>query len=79
MAVKLYTPGSVLVAVSTAAGSVGQLIIPAADAGYIADNTIKVSEQIVGLPTFELKDDEACFLGIHNLELSLQLNDCKHV
>ena len=35
----------------------------ASAAGYFADNTLKVSEPIVELPTFEIKDDEACFLG----------------
>jgi hypothetical protein len=56
-------------------------IVPAeaASANYYADITIKVSEPILGLPTLELKDDEACFLGVNNLELTLQLNDCKHV
>jgi hypothetical protein len=58
---------------------VGQLVIPDATAEYCADYTIKVSEPILGLPTFEIKDDEACYLGVNNLELTLQLNDCKHV
>jgi hypothetical protein len=54
--------------------------IPAGSvANWYTDYTIKVSEPILGLPTFELKDDEACFLGVNNLELTLQLNDCKHV
>jgi hypothetical protein len=79
MTVNLYTPDNVVVAVSTTDGTVGQLLIPVATAGYYADYTIKVSEPILGLPTFELKDDEACYLGVNNLELTLQLNDCKHV
>jgi hypothetical protein len=61
----------------TVDGTVGQLIIPAATARYYTDYTIKVSEPILGLPTFETKDDEACYLGVNNLELTLQLNDCK--
>jgi hypothetical protein len=54
-------------------------IVVGAGADWYADYTIKVSEPILGLPTFEIKDDEACFLGVNNLELTLQLNNCKHV
>ena len=72
MTVNLYNAAGVLQPAGT------ELVVNAA-AGYYADYTIKVSEPILGLPTFELKDDEACFLGVNNLELTLQLNDCKHV
>ena len=48
-------------------------------AGCYADITISVSEPILGLPTFEIKDHEAAFMGVNNMELTLQLNDCKHV
>jgi hypothetical protein len=48
-------------------------------AGCYADITISVSEPILGLPTFEMKDHEAAFMGVNNLELTLQLNDCNHV
>ena len=57
----------------------GTVLLANTATDYYADYTIKVSEPILGLPTFELKDDEACFLGVNNLELTLQLNDCKHV
>ena len=39
----------------------GMVPAGAASANYYADITIKVSEPILGLPTFELEDDEACF------------------
>jgi len=53
--------------------------VAADGAGCYADITITVSEPILGLPTFEMKDHEAAFMGVNNLELTLQLNDCKHV
>jgi hypothetical protein len=53
--------------------------VAADGAGCYADITISVSEPILGLPTFEIKDHEAAFMGVNNLELTLQLNDCKHV
>lgn len=48
-----------------------------APAGFYVDIVLNVSEPLLGLPCFELKDDEACFLGVNNLELNLLLNDCK--
>ena len=58
----------------------GLSTIPAGSvAGFYADIKIKVSEPILGLPTFELKDHEAAFMGVNNIELTLQFNDCKHV
>ena len=53
--------------------------VAADGAGCYADITITVSEPILGLPTFEMKDHEAAFMGVNNLELTLQLNDCQHV
>jgi hypothetical protein len=56
----------------------GIVTIPTAvsDGAYI-DVSMDVSENILGLPTFEIKSEEAAYLGINNLELNLQLNDCK--
>jgi hypothetical protein len=68
---KLYTAANVEITTGT--------ITAANGAGCYADISIKVSEQILGLPTFELKDHEAAFMGVNNLELTLQFNDCKHV
>jgi hypothetical protein len=72
--IKLYTAAGV---------EVVNRIIPANATGapvlYYADISIRVSEPILGLPTFELKDHEACYMGVNTLELTLQLNDGKHV
>ena len=56
----------------------GTVTIPVANSnGAYIDVTIDVSENILGLPTFEIKSEESAYLGINNLELNLQLNDCK--
>ena len=57
----------------------GKYTISAASSGTLrVACTINLSESILGLPTLELKEEEAGYISINSLELVLQWNDMRN-
>ena len=46
---------------------------------YYLNISLPVSEPILGLPCFELKSEEACFVGVNAMEINLLYNDFSRV
>lgn len=59
--------------------TLGRYTVPSGTAGTLrVQCSIEVSESIFGLPTVEIKENEANFLSINSLELNLMWNDMRN-
>jgi hypothetical protein len=74
-----HTVTVTLANVAVARDEFGKYNIAAGDAGLLrVQCSIAVSESIFGLPTVEIKENEANYLSINSLELNLMWNDMRN-
>jgi hypothetical protein len=65
---------------NTVTGTVSLPITPAAGAqNYTLYVTMDVSEPLLGVPCFEMKSEEAAFVGVNQIDITLLFNDFSRV